>query len=57
MNNEFDLITAQQIQRKVYENNNYLIDNLLKGNKVSILTGGSKTGKTTSPMIILFAVI
>lgn len=56
MNNEFDLISAQQIQRKVYENNNYLIDNLLKGNKVSILTGGSKTGKTTFALQIANAV-
>ncbi len=56
MNNEFELISAQQIQVKSYEKDNYLIDDLLKGSKVSILTGGSKTGKTTLALQIANAI-
>lgn len=47
MDNNIELITGNEIRHKTYFENNYIVDSLIKGNKVSILTGGSKTGKST----------
>lgn len=47
MDNTIELITGNEIRHKTYFENNYIVDSLIKGNKVSILTGGSKTGKST----------
>lgn len=39
MDNNIELITGNKIRHKTYFENNYIVDSLIKGNKVSILTG------------------
>ncbi len=56
MSNEYGLITGKEIRNTVYNEENYLIEDLLRGNKVSILTGGSKTGKSTIALQMAYAI-
>ena len=55
-NNNIELITSNEIQNKIYTENDYIVDSLIKGNKVSILTGGSKTGKSTLALQMAHAI-
>lgn len=55
-NNTIELITGNEIQNKIYTENDYIVDSLIKGNKVSILTGGSKTGKSTLALQMAYAI-
>lgn len=56
MSNEYGLITGKEIRNTVYNKEKYLIEDLLRGNKVSILTGGSKTGKSTIALQMAYAI-
>lgn len=55
-NTELSLFTGEELKNKPYNQNNYIIENLVKGNKVNILTGGSKTGKSTLALQMAYSV-
>ncbi len=56
MENKLELITGNEIRNKTYVENDYIIDSIIKGNKVSILTGGSKTGKSTLALQMAYSI-
>lgn len=56
MENSIGLITGNEIRNKTYSENEYIVDGLIKGDKVSILTGGSKTGKSTLALQMAYSI-